>query len=406
MPESSSIPPVAYLVNQYPSVSHSFIRREIQALERRGIPILRFSLRGWDAPLADDGDVTERKKTRYTLKEGWPPLLGSVLKTIVVRPRRFFTALRTAFAMSTDAPRPWPVHLVYLAQACRLAGWLEAAGARHLHAHFSTNPAEIACLVSILTGIPYSFTSHGPADADQGERLHLDKKVAHAKFVATISSNTKSLVLRRLPLEHWDRVHIVHCGLTGRSFGDPPAPDRAAPVFLCIGRLVPQKAQLLLVNAFAELQKTHPDARLVLAGDGDMRARLQARITELNLDDAVRITGWISADEVRAELQAATALVQPSFMEGLPVVIMEAMALQRVVISTYIAGIPELVRPGETGWLVPAGATGELTEAMASCLACDTETLARMGRAAQDRVRMRHSIDTEAEKLARLINAD
>lgn len=392
--------PIAYLVNLYPGVSHSFIRREIQAIEARGDRVERVAIRGWDATLVDPGDIAERDKTRYLLKDGMWALVRATLMRLLRHPGHFWTALRLALAMSRNAVRPWPYHLVYLAEACRLVTWLEESGARHLHAHFGTNAAEVACLAHALGGPPYSFTSHGPAEADDGARLHLPTKVAHAKFVAAISSHTKSLILRRLPADLWDKVHVIHCGLTERAFAGDIAPPPETPSFLFIGRLVPQKAPGLLLDAFAALDA--PDAKLVLAGDGEMRADLEARAKALGIAGRVRFTGWIDADQVRAEIDGCTAFVLPSFNEGLPVVIMEAMARGRPVISTYIAGIPELVTP-ETGWLVPAGDIDGLSQAMRACRDTVPETRARMGAAGQARVRERHLVATEAKRLARLI---
>jgi glycosyltransferase involved in cell wall biosynthesis len=136
-----------------------------------------------------------------------------------------------------------------------------------------------------------------------------------------------------------------------------------------------------------------------------MRQEIEALIKEHGLGQQVRITGWISSSRVREEISAARALVLPSFAEGLPVVIMEAMALRRPVLSTYVAGIPELVRHGDEGWLFPAGAVTELAEAMEACLASSVDDLRKLGDAAQRRVLIRHSVDTEAAKLAELFRA-
>ncbi len=394
--------PIAYLINLYPGVSHSFIRREILALENQGARVERVSVRGWDATLVDPDDIREREKTRYLLKDGLGALFKATLRRAVKTPGPFWRALRLAVSMSRGAVQPLPYHLIYLAEACRLMDWLEDTNARHLHAHFGTNAAEVACLARALGGPPWSYTSHGPAEADNGARLHLPTKVGSASFVAAISSHTKSLTLRRVAADLWHKVHVIHCGLTERAFAATPAPEPDHPTFLFVGRLVPQKAPGLLLEAFSALHKTQPQARLVLAGDGEMRGTLESRITEHDLGDAVRITGWISADEVRAEIDAATVFALPSFNEGLPVVIMEALARGRPVISTYIAGIPELVTP-DVGWLVPAGATEALTEAMRDCLEVGAETRAKMGLAGQAKVRDQHLVATEAAKLAALI---
>ena len=394
---------IAYLVNQYPAVSHTFIRREIRAMERRGIHVDRLALRGWDATLVEAEDIEERDRTRYTQKDGIAALIAAVARTALARPGRFLRALGLAVAMSRNAVRPWPYHLVYLAQACRIRAWLAETGAVHLHAHFGTNPAEIALLTRVLGGPPFSFTIHGRNETDGAARLHFDRKVAGAAFVAAISDFTRSQMLREIAPSLWPKVRVVHCGLTDDFFPGtvPPPPD--TPVFLTIGRLSPEKGHLILLDAFAAVLEACPGARLVIAGDGDMRPAIEARIAALGIAGAVEMTGWIDAAEVRRRLGAATALVQPSFIEGLPVVIMEAMAMQRAVISTYVAGIPELVVPDRTGWLVPAGNIEALAGAMRQAAGADAGRLAAMGLAARDRVRDRHHIDREAGRLARLI---
>jgi glycosyltransferase involved in cell wall biosynthesis len=129
---------------------------------------------------------------------------------------------------------------------------------------------------------------------------------------------------------------------------------------------------------------------------------LEQLIARRGLKDRVKITGWISSERVREEILAARALVLPSFAEGLPVVIMEAMALRRPVVATHVAGIPELVRPGENGWLVPAGAIDALAAALEDCVATPAVRLEAMGRAARSLALERHSIDTEVHKLVDL----
>jgi glycosyltransferase involved in cell wall biosynthesis len=172
-----------------------------------------------------------------------------------------------------------------------------------------------------------------------------------------------------------------------------------------VGRLCEQKGQLLLVEAVARLAARGVRMELVLAGDGEMRADVEQAIARHRLEQAVRITGWIGGERVREEILAARALVLPSFAEGLPVVIMEALALRRPVITTYVAGIPELVRDGIEGWLVPAGNVEALAEAMADALSAPAADLARRGDAGRERVLARHAVQTEAAKLQALIAA-
>lgn len=396
---------IAYFINQYPKVSHSFIRREILALERQGVVIQRIALRGWDGELQDAEDLAEREKTQYVLQGGIKGLLKPVWQVLRAEPRRFGSALWLALRLGLRADRPLPYHLVYLAEACCVVQWLEAFGAEHVHAHFGTNSAEVVMLANALGGPAFSFTVHGPEEFDKPQFLHVGEKVRRAAFVASVSSYGRSQLYRWVAHEHWDKVKVVHCGLEPGFHQVAAQASPAAPRLVCVGRLCEQKGQLLLLEAAHRLADQGLDFELVLAGDGEMRAQIEALIARYGLQAQVRITGWISSAQVREEILAARALVLPSFAEGLPVVIMEAMALRRPVLTTYVAGIPELVRPGENGWLFPAGAVDELATAMADCLAQPVEVLQRMGEAARQRVLERHDIDTEAAKLAHYFKA-
>lgn len=381
-------------------VSHSFVRREILALERQGFEVLRIALRGWDGPLPDEEDQWERRQTRYVLHAGLFGLLIPALGAVLRSPGRFLQALGLAAQMSRNSARRLPYHLIYLGEACRVERWLAESGAEHLHAHFGTNSAEIAMLVRALGGPAYSFTVHGPDEFMKP--MGLTEKIHRAAFAVAISNFGRSQLYMRSRHSDWPKIKVVHCGVEPRFYEGaiPPVPSDSRLV--CIGRLCEAKGQLMLLEAAARLTARDIPLKLVLAGDGPMRRALEERIHHYALDQRVRITGWISSADVRREILAARALVLPSFAEGLPVVIMEAMALRRPVLSTYVAGIPELVRPGETGWLFSAGSVDELVMAMEDCLAKPADSLQAMGDAAQKRVIARHSIDTEATKLGTL----
>lgn len=391
---------IAYLVNQYPKVSHTFIRREILALERQGFSVARYSVRGWEAELADPVDDVERNRTKYLLRGGLGPLFRAAVRSMVKQPRASFAAIRMALSMSRKSVRPWPYHLIWFAQACLLKEWLVAEGVNHLHAHFGTNSADVALLQKLIGGVTFSFTIHGPDEFDQAPLLNLSEKVAGAEFVAVISHFTKAQLMRVIPAPLWPRLQIVRCGLDEAFFAKEPAPLPDRPVLLCIGRLNAQKGHLTLLDAFAALDR--PDVKLVLAGDGELRGLVDERIRRLGLAGQVEVTGWIGSDEVKRLIVAATGVVQPSFMEGLPVVLMEAMAQGRVVVSTFVAGIPELVEDGHTGWLVPAGDVSALSQAMAKLIDQPRDELRRMGEVGMGRVRRQHDIDTEAKRLAAL----
>ena len=396
---------VAYLINQYPKVSHSFIRREILALERLGVQVQRMALRGWDGELVDAQDQAERHQTQYVLQRGLFQLLGATLAVLFQHPARFFRALALATRLGWRADRPLPYHWVYLAEACVVSRWLQARGAQHVHAHFGTNPAEVVMLVNALIGISYSFTVHGPEEFDKPQFLRLGDKIRASAFVVAISSFGRSQLYRWVDQSHWPKVKVVHCGLEPAFHAVAASPPPEVPRLVCVGRLCEQKGQVLLIQAVHQLILQGLPFELVLAGDGEMRPDIEALIDQFGLRDHVRITGWISSDQVRSEILAARAMVLPSFAEGLPVVLMEAMALRRPVITTFVAGIPELVRDGVDGWLFPAGDVDGLAQALRECLQTPIERLTQMADSAHQRVLARHDIDTEASKLKTLFAA-
>jgi colanic acid/amylovoran biosynthesis glycosyltransferase len=396
---------IAYFVNQYPKVSHTFIRREILALEARGLTIQRFALRGWDAELVDPDDTREVARTRFVLRHGLAGLAGACLRLSCTSPLRVWAGVRAAFGVACGGDRTWLHHLVSLAEGIQLAEWLRAARVTHLHAHFGTNSAEVAMLASVVSGLPYSFTVHGSDEWDRPRQYKLREKVARASFAVCISQYTRAQLARWAQPEHRHRLHVVHCGLDSDFLEAPrlPVPDNWRLV--CVGRLCREKAQEVLLEAIALLRERGMRVELVLAGDGESRAKLEDRIRDLALIDQVRITGWVGADEVRRLLQQSRGLVLPSLMEALPVVLMEAMAIGRPVVSTYVGGIPELVRPGIDGWLVPASGVAELAEAIESLLRTPVDRLEQKTSMARQRVRARHDIHVEAAKLETLFRA-
>jgi len=269
--------------------------------------------------------------------------------------------------------------------------------------HFANNAAAVARLSQQLGGPPYSMTVHGPTEFDQPIGFSIGDKLHDAAFTVAISHFGAAQLQRWARPSDWPRIAIVGCTI-GDEFEKPAAPIRpGSNTFVCVGRLAPPKGQLLLLDAFAELVAGGADARLVLAGDGELRGAIEARIAERGLGGRVSVTGWIGSEQVRELLAESRALVLPSFAEGLPVVIMEAMASGRPVISTFVAGIPELVEPGRSGWLVPAGTIAPLVAAMREALALPTERLDEMGAAGRARVLERHSTRDQVARLEALL---
>ncbi|MVO15976.1 glycosyltransferase [Parasedimentitalea huanghaiensis] len=391
---------IAYVLNTYPQPSHSFIRREVQALEHQGVEVLRLAMRASDTPLVDPGDLEEAERTSYVLRIGAARLLAGFLAEVARAPRRSWRAVRLALKLARASDRGVLRHLIYLAEAAYVKRRCAAAGVQHMHAHFGTNATAVAMLAQALGGPSYSFTTHGPEEFDTPKAQSLGDKVNSAAFSVAISSFGRSQLSRWAAFSRWDSIKVVHCGIEPAKFSAPTTVPKGPLRLASIGRFVEQKGQMILVEAMAELVQHLPDAHLTLIGDGEMRADLEAAIKSKGLQGNITLTGWLSEADVRAQLSAAQALVLPSFAEGLPMVVMEAMAAARPVITTYIAGSPELVLPGETGWLVPAGDSAALVRAMLQLGTAPHDQLVTMGQVGRDRVLQRHDSEIEAAKLA------
>jgi colanic acid/amylovoran biosynthesis glycosyltransferase len=396
---------LCYFVSEYPAVSHTFIRREIVELERNNATIFRVSLRRNGREIVDPADKVEREKTRYILNEGAFGLVGALIASIATAPGSAFEATLCAIRMMRRSNRPFFFHLFYLAEALVLARWLRERDIEHIHAHFGTNGAEVAMLAHILTGIPYSFTIHGPDEFDRPEYLGLAEKAKHAAFIRVISSYTAGQLYRWIPTKEWRKVKVVRCGIGDDFLHGPstePRPDLSRDHLVTVGRLAEQKGQLILIEALGRLAREGLNFQMTIAGDGPMRAELENRIDALGLREKVRITGWVDNSQVRALLSEARALLMPSFAEGLPIVLMEAFALGRPAIATYIAGIPELVTDRVNGWLVPAGDVDALCRAIKDCLTIPDSRVLAMGQACRTAVLQRHDIARETRDLADL----
>ena len=391
---------ISYLINQYPKTSHTFIRREIFALERQGFEVQRIALRGWDQQFPDAEDQSEQAKTLYVLKQGIKALVFPAVRAFINSPKSFFEATRLALKMAKTSDRSLFYHMVYLAEGCRILFWVRAFGADRIHAHFGTNSTNVVMFVRVLGGPRFSFTVHGPDEFLKP--MGLEEKVHRSDFVVAISSFGRSQMYMRARHTDWPKINVVHCGLEPSFYEAAATPVLETPRLVCVGRLCEAKGQLLLIEAAVKLRALGVPFDIVLAGDGPLRPDLEKLIEKYDLGNQIRITGWISSNEVRNEILAARALVLPSFAEGLPVAIMEAMALRRPVLTTYVAGIPELVKHGENGWLFAAGSVNKLARVMLHCLQAPIEVLQQMGDAGYTRFVQRHTSDTEVGKLAAL----
>ncbi|MDO5704826.1 MAG: glycosyltransferase family 4 protein, partial [Paracoccus sp. (in: a-proteobacteria)] len=290
--------------------------------------------------------------------------------------------------------------MFYFLEAGVLAAHLHRIGARHLHNHFMDSSCSVAMLASEMNGTPFSFTLHGPTELYEPHRWRLDEKIARSAFSAYISHFARSQGMLFSDRSHWDRMRIVHCGIQPERYAGPRT---AAPgkTMVFIGRMAGVKGAPLMIDALAALLPRHPDARLLMIGDGPERPALESQARARGVDGAVIFTGTQTQDQVAAHLAGADLLALPSFAEGVPVVLMEAMAAGLPVVSTRIAGIAELIDDGESGWLVPPGDLDSLVARLDGLLS-DPALRDRMGQAGRAKVRADYAIATEAAWLADL----
>lgn len=393
---------IAYLLNTYPLTSTTFIRREIEALVAAGVPVKRFAARAWDGKLVDPFDLAEQQRTEYLLTGHVGGLVTATLRELLTNPMGFLRALGALTALYRNAGTGFVRHVAWLMQAARFRQRAREENIDHVHAHFATNATAIAMLSHRMGGPGYSFTSHGPDEFDQAAGLSFDLKMRHARFVCAISEFCRVQLVRASGRwAHWNKIEIVHCGLAMAEF----TPDDSFEVdnlsFVNVARFNAQKGLLLIPPVLALLQAEFPTLKVVLIGDGEERPALEAAIAKHGVAGMVELRGWQTNLQVRDALRSSRALLLPSFAEGLPVVIMEAFALGRPVISTYIAGIPELL-DARCGWIVPAGSVEALAQAMREALRASPETLRALGAEGRRRCVAQHDVAVSAAQLKAL----
>ena len=340
---------LGYLVSQYPATSHTFIDREVQALRELGVSLDTFSIRPPpDAELKNEALAAEAGTTFTVLRQPLTAFAAAKLAVVFTRPARYFSTLRLALRHRPPGLRGFLMGFVYFAEALVLARELQRRKITHLHNHFANAGAIVGYLASRLLKLPWSFTMHGISETDYPAGLLLGEKIKAADFVACVSYFGRAQAMRLVSPEHWNKLHVVRCGLDLRSL--PERASHGGPLrLICVGRLSPEKGQAGLLESFAAARRGKPDIELVFVGDGPERQQLEAAATRLGVADAVTFAGRRGERETLEQIASADVLVLSSFMEGLPIVLMEAMALGTPVIATRVAGIPELVRDGESG---------------------------------------------------------
>jgi colanic acid/amylovoran biosynthesis glycosyltransferase len=386
---------IAYLMNTYPLTSTTFIRREIESLESQGVEVERIAVRKWADQLVDPLDIADQAKTQYLLSGNVVGLFKDFFATLLLNPVGFFHGFKLWLQVCKNSVSFSVKHIAYLMQATCFYQLCKQKNLKHVHVHFSTNATTVAMLAKVMGGATYSFTAHGPDEFVNPDTISMGLKVQHATFVAAISNYCRVQLVRFSSYDYWDKIVIVHCGLHLNDFVPNFEFSAQNQALVCVGRLCPQKAQLLFPPALAQIKAQFPHLKVHFVGDGESRAALEQSIQHHQVQDMVVLHGWMANAEVRKLVSQSRALLLPSFAEGLPVVIMEAFALGRPVISTYIAGIPELV-DSQCGWMIPAGSIDDIAIAIKSAVQATPEELQAKGKEGRKRVEQAHNLDTIA----------
>ncbi|MDJ0842096.1 MAG: glycosyltransferase [Acidobacteriota bacterium] len=401
----SGRPLLAYLCSKYPAVSHTFISREIRGLKTHDIPVQPFSMRpGEVLPGADDWEKEQLASTWCIHGQGlWSVLTYQVIQFLRF-PLGYLRGLLFALALQKGRPKESLWALFHFLEGAMLARQMGKRGLSHVHVHFAGPESAVALYASRAFGITYSFTLHGPDVFYKVEIGNLAAKMRHASFIACISHFATSQVLRILGSEALAKTHIVHCGVDPGQF----APVHRTASFedepftiVCTGRLTSTKGQALLIKACVRLAEENRRFRCVLIGSGDEWEALKRLVAEHGLENSVVLTGALPQEGVRRELAKADLFVLPSFAEGVPVVLMEAMSMEIPCITTRVGGIAELIDDGVNGWLLHAGDLDALADNLKARMDA-SEELAEIGRKARVKIQEAFHIEKCTQGLAEI----
>lgn len=399
---------VAYVMSRFPHLPETFILREMVALEAQGHQLSLYPLLVQQQPVIHP-EARPWLARAFSLSAA--QLVAANVRALARNPRSLPALWLEMVRELRRSPGNLLRALYIFPRAVAAAQAMRAEGIEHIHAHYATHPALFAWLVSRMTGIRYSVTVH--AHDIFVDQTMLGRKLGDAAFVVAISQYNRDFLARRLGPWILDRTHLVHCGVLPERYASTPATHPAASrrlELLSIGSLQPYKGQRYLLQALARLRDLGVPFHCRIAGEGEERPQLEALRAALGLDGRVELAGACTEEQVAALLARANCYVQPSVvapsgkMEGIPVALMEALAAGLPVIASDLSGIPELVQPGRTGYLVPPADSA----ALADCLAHvhrRPEEAAALAAAGRELVVNCFNIRTNARRLAGLFSA-
>jgi glycosyltransferase involved in cell wall biosynthesis len=383
----------AYLVSRYPAVTHTFILGEVRGMRAAGVEVDTASVRRQQPEeVLSPADEREFRTTHALLPTTSGRLVTDHARALRRSPRAWLRTLAAALRMNVRGARGALWQVFYFAEALLLWAWMDRRGLRHVHVHFA-NPAADVAMLAVRFGNAagpehwsWSLTVHGPTELEDPRGHKLGLKARDAVLVVCTSQFARAAVARAAGGAA-DNLRVVHCGIDVQAFSPNARAKRLeGPLELMnVAAMSARKGQALLLDALADLRAQAVDVRLTIVGDGPERGALEAQARALGVADRVAFEGAVAHQRIASYLHRADVFCLPSYAEGVPTVLMEAMASGLAVVATRVYGIPELVEDGRSGLLVPPGDAGALAEAIAR-LAENAEMRAALGAAARDRV--------------------
>lgn len=395
---------IAYLTGEYPRATDTFIQREVAALRAQGIEVFTFSIRRTSSEhIVGPEQQAEAERTFYVLPVNPVQLLTAHFALWIASPKRYLQAVKLAWSTHQPGIRGTLYQLFYFLEAGIVAYQINKQQIQHLHNHFPDSSGTVAMLAAELGGFTFSFTMHGPYIFFEPLRWRLDEKLKRALFVCCISHFCRSQGMIFAPMEQWNRMHIVHCGVDPALF-EQVSHDQVGSRLLYTGRLAAVKGLPILLESLALLKTNHPNVLLTVVGDGTDRQSLEQMTAQLGLTENVNFVGYQSQAKVRQYMQETDVFVLPSFAEGVPVSLMEALAAGVPVVTTQIAGVGELVENGTSGYLVPPGNVQLLADRIATLLV-NPEVRSQFGAAGRAKIEQEFDIQQEAAWLCQIMTA-
>jgi colanic acid/amylovoran biosynthesis glycosyltransferase len=394
----NSMVPIAFLISQYPAINHAVILREIREL-RKWFELRTASIRAPDRPF--DGLTAEERdeasRTYYIKPQGIVGALSAVLSTLFSRPFSAVSGFFYALKLSRLSPGQSVRNLGYFLEALLLGQWMRRERITHLHSHYSST---VGLLAKRIFPIDLSISFHGPDEFSDPVGFWLREKVEASAFVRAISHYARSQLMMSCDPLHWGKIEVAYMAVDRNVFSPCHFRENPAPFeILCVGRLAAVKAQRILLLAIGELVRQGRFVLLHVAGGGPDRSSLEQHVDALGLRQNVVFHGFIPQDQLDGLYRRADVFALASFAEGLPGVLMEAMAMQLPCVSTCITGVPELIRDGIDGLLVAPSDASALARAI-SRLIDDPALRRRIGEAGRERVLDKFDLEKNARDLA------